>query len=129
MTTVRTRHAAALAAAFGLACASNHSAGPLPPDSTQAVGFLDTLEQRTFHYFWDLTNTANGLTPDRSPTPSFSSIAPVGFALTAYPIGVGRGEITPSQASHRVLPTPRFFRTPTQHPTTTHLPPPTSSPP
>ena len=119
MTTVRTRHAVALAATLGLACASNHSAGPLPPDSTQAVGFLDTLEQRTFHYFWDLTNTANGLTLDRSPTPSFSSIAAVGFALTAYPIGVERGYITRSQASQRVLTTLRFFWTATQDSTTT----------
>src|SRR6266849_4604420 len=116
MTTVRTRHAVALAATLGLACASNHSAGPLPPDSTQAVGFLDTLEQRTFHYFWDLTNTANGLTLDRSPTPSFSSIAAVGFALTAYPIGVERGYITRAQAVERVAATARFFRNAPQGP-------------
>src|SRR5258708_27940963 len=114
MTTVRNHHAVALAAALGLAFASDHSAGPLPPDSTQAVGFLDTLEQRTFHYFWDLTNSANGLTPDRSPTPSFSSIAAVGFALTAYPIGVERGYITRDQARQRVLTTLRFFWTATQ---------------
>ncbi len=72
------------------ACASNHSVGPPPPDTTGAGAFLDTLEQRTFAFFWDKTNTTNGLTPDRWPTPSFSSIAAVGFALTAYPIGVER---------------------------------------
>ena len=62
-----TQLAAALVATALVACAPNHSEGPPPPDSTQAAGFLDTLEERTFHYFWDLTNTTNGLTPDRSP--------------------------------------------------------------
>ena len=46
--------------------------------------FLDTLQHRTFNYFWLLTDPANGLTPDRAPTESFSSVAAVGFALTAY---------------------------------------------
>src|SRR5256886_9268827 len=54
---------------------------PPPPDSARAAAFLDTLEERTFHYFWDLTNTQNGLTPDRAPSPSFSSIAAVGFEI------------------------------------------------
>jgi hypothetical protein len=119
---IRTRAsklAATLATSICLACAPNHAEGPLPPDSAQTVGFLDTLEQRTFHYFWDLTNTANGLTPDRSPTPSFSSIAAVGFALTAYPIGVERGYITRDQARQRVLTTLRFFWTATQDSTAT----------
>ena len=100
--------------ALDLACSTNHAAGPPPPDSAQAAAFLDTLEVRTFHYFWDLTNTTNGLTPDRSPTPSFSSIAAVGFALTAYPIGVDRGYITRDQARQRVVTTLRFFWTATQ---------------
>src|SRR5437764_2245866 len=108
-----TQLAAALAAALLAACGTNHAEGPPPPDSAQAAGFLDTLEERTFHYFWDLTNTANGLTPDRSPTPSFSSIAAVGFALTAYPSCVDRGYITRAQAAVRTLTTLRFFWTAT----------------
>src|SRR5207247_7268676 len=91
------------------------SGGPPPPpvplDPVQAAAFLDTVEARTFHYFWDLTNASNGLTPDRSPTPSFSSIAAVGFALTAYPIGVERNYITRAQAAQRTLTTLRFFWT------------------
>jgi hypothetical protein len=105
--------AVALAAAILAGCGVNHSEGPPPPpvplDPTQAAAFLDTVETRTFHYFWDLTNAANGLTPDRSPTPSFSSIAAVGFALTAYPIGVERGYITRDEARQRVVTTLRFF--------------------
>ena len=49
------------------------------------------IEQRTFRWFWDNVNRKNGLVPDRWPTPSFSSIAAVGFALPAYAIGVERG--------------------------------------
>jgi len=48
--------------------------------------------------------------PDRAPTPAFSSIAAVGFALTAYPIGVERGYVTRAEARQRVLTTLRFFR-------------------
>jgi len=107
------------------ACSANHVESPPPPpppqpppptplDSAVAAGFLDTLEERTFHYFWDLTPTTNGLTPDRSPTQSFSSIAAVGFALTAYPIGVERAYITRAQAAARTLTTLRFFWTATQ---------------
>src|SRR2546430_13748267 len=96
-----TQLAAALVATALAACAPNHSEAPPPPDSTQAARFLDTLEERTFHYFWNLTNTTNRLTPHRSPTPSFSSIAPVGFALTAYPIGAERGCLTRSPTAAR----------------------------
>lgn len=97
-----------------LGCATNHPEGPTPPDSVQSAAFLDTLEERTFHYFWDLSNPTNGLTPDRSPSPSFSSIAAVGFALTAYPIGVERGYVTRAEAAARTLATLRFFWTSTQ---------------
>ena len=99
---------AALAALLLAACASNH---PLAPPPDPAIAFLDTLEQRTFHYFWDLTNPQSGLTPDRWPTQSFSSIAAIGFALTAYPIGVERGYVTRVQAAERTLRTLRFFWT------------------
>ena len=51
-----------------------------------------------------------GLTPDRGPSESFSSIAAVGFALTAYPIGVERGYITREDAVQRTLTTLEFFR-------------------
>ena len=44
--------------------------------------FLDDVQRRTFQYFWDTTNPANGLARDRYPTPSFASMAAVGFALT-----------------------------------------------
>jgi hypothetical protein len=67
------------------------------------------LERRTFQWFWDSANPANGLIPDHYPGPSFSSIASVGFGLTAYGIGVERGYITRAQAVDRTLATLRFF--------------------
>lgn len=71
--------------------------------------FLNDLEQRTFHYFWDTANAKNGLIPDRYPNTPFASIAAVGFGLTAYPIGVERGYISRAAARERVLATLRFF--------------------
>jgi hypothetical protein len=71
--------------------------------------FLVDLEERTFRFFWDTANPQNGLVPDRYPTPSGSSIAAVGFGLTAYPIGVERGYVSRAAARKRVLTTLRFF--------------------
>jgi hypothetical protein len=86
------------------------------PNSVLFDPFLTDLEERTFHFFWDTANPENGLIPDRYPTPSFASIAAVGFGLTAYPIGVERGYITRAAARQRVLITLRFFRrAPNQH--------------
>lgn len=86
----------------------------LPPLSAQAL--LADLEERNFRFFWDTTDTRTGLALDRWPTPSFSSIAAVGFALTAYPVGVMRGWVSRAQAAERVLTTLRFFDTAPQGP-------------
>jgi len=77
---------------------------------------VDDLQHRTFNYFWERTNAKNGLVPDRWPTPSFSSIAAVGFGLTAYGVGAERGWITRDQAIDRTLATLRFFDTAPQGP-------------
>ncbi len=71
--------------------------------------FLDDLEQRTFRWFWDLADPATHLIPDRAPTPSFSSVAAVGFGLTAYTIGAERGWVTRTEAAGRVAVTLRFL--------------------
>jgi hypothetical protein len=77
---------------------------------------IGDLQRRTFQYFWDTTDAATGLAPDRWPTPSFASIAATGFALTAYPIGVVNGWITRDQARARTLATLRFFANAPQGP-------------
>jgi hypothetical protein len=77
---------------------------------------IDDLERRTFEWFAHTTNRENGLVPDRWPTPSFSSVAAVGFGLTAWGIGAERGYITREEAASRVLTTLRFFRNAPQGP-------------
>lgn len=63
--------------------------------------FLEDLSQRTFRYFWDTTDPRTCLAPDRWPSAPFSSIAAIGFALTAYGIGAERGYVTREDAAKR----------------------------
>src|SRR5829696_8042219 len=81
-----------------------------------SADLVDDIQERTFRYFWDLAQPENGLIPDRWPTPSFSSVAAVGFGLTAYPIGVERGWVTREEARRRVLTTLRFLESAPQGP-------------
>ncbi len=86
-----------------------------PPPAAERVTFandealLDDVQRRTFNWFWETSNAENGLVNDRWPTQSFSSIAAVGFGLTAYGIGAERGWVTREAAAQRVLTTLRFF--------------------
>lgn len=93
------RRAAALCLLSLMACAP---AARLPTNNDALV---DDVERRTFHYFWDLADPQTYLIPDRAPTPSFSSIAAVGFGLTAYGIGAERGYVTREAAAERTLKT------------------------
>ena len=86
---------------IGLTLASCASVRPQRGDDA----LLDDVERRTFHYFWDLADPNTRLIPDRAPSPSFSSIAAVGFGLTAYGIGAHRGYVTREQAAERTLQT------------------------
>ncbi|WP_235429883.1 glucoamylase family protein [Xanthomonas sp. GPE 39] len=83
---------------------------PPKPVKPELPTLFSDIERRTFQFFWDTTNETNGLTPDRFPSRPFASIASVGFALTAYPIGVENGWISRNQAVDRTLTTLRFFR-------------------
>jgi len=83
--------------------------------SDQAL--LDDLLSRTFNFFWETANPANGLVPDRWPArPRLASIASVGFALTAYVAGVEASLVTRAAAAERTLATARFFATAPQGP-------------
>jgi hypothetical protein len=115
-TLLRTAVLAAACAASLSACGNHSMPTPVSPSSPRAQAFLDTLEQRTFAFFWERTDPATGLTPDRWPTQSFSSVAAIGFALTAYPIGVERGYVSRAQARDRVLTTLRSLWTAPQGP-------------
>jgi hypothetical protein len=81
----------------------------LSAPASRLPAFYDEIERRTFRFFWDTANRKNGLVPDRWPTPSFSSIAAVGFALPAYAIGAERGWCARADARDLTLTTLRFF--------------------
>jgi hypothetical protein len=71
--------------------------------SAEEIAFLDTLQHRTFLYFWNECNPHNGLIKDRSTEKSPASIAAVGFGVAAWAVGVERGWITREQAVERTL--------------------------
>lgn len=96
------RAAVAALVMFSVACATQPA-----PQNTDAL--IDDLEHRTFNWFWETSNAENGLVNDRWPTQSFSSIAAVGFGLTAYGIGAERGWVPREDAAKRVLTTLKFF--------------------
>ena len=92
---------------------------PAPPTESgppELPPLFRDIERRTFQFFWDTTNELNGLTPDRYPSRPFASIASVGFALTAYPIGVENGWVSRTQAVDRTLTTLKFFHDAPQGP-------------
>ena len=83
---------------------------PTPiPGGLSGQAFLDTVERRSFDFFWKVSDSTTGLTPDRALSPTFSSVAAIGFALTAYPIGASRGYITRGAAARRVLTTLKYL--------------------
>lgn len=77
--------------------------------STRELALADTVAERTFRWFWETTDSTTGLAHDRWPQRDFSSVASIGFALTAYPIGAERGWITREQAARRTLVTLKFL--------------------
>src|SRR5271169_3776486 len=70
---------------------------------------LDRLQRAAFDYFLSNYNPANGLVADTSRAGSPSSVAVVGFGLSAYPVAVERGWMTREAAVERTLVTLRFF--------------------
>ena len=71
---------------------------------------LDTLQRQSFDYFVHEVNSLNGLIADKTLAGAPASIAAVGLALSAYPVGVERAFITRAAAVERTLLTLRFFR-------------------
>lgn len=99
--------AGATLAMLGCATPSRNAPGAAPIDTDDP--FIAELQERTFRWFWDNTPHHHGLTPDRWPSRTFSSVTAIGFALTAYGVGVERGWVSRAQAAERTLNTLRFF--------------------
>ncbi len=101
---MRRHHGAAIAIALAVSAAA---AAPARAQSTEAL--LDTLQHRSFQYFWDEANPSNGLIKDRSTPGSPCSIAAVGFGLSALCVGIDHGWITREAGRDRVLTTLETF--------------------
>ncbi|MFN8588855.1 MAG: glucoamylase family protein [Candidatus Eisenbacteria bacterium] len=123
----------AAALAGGVACASQRSPAPRLPKGAAGVlaprfedfppesrAFVDTLQHRTFQWFWDTADPVTGLTPDRWPTKSFASVAAMGFGLASYPVGVEHGWVTREAAAKRTFETLRFLWLAPQDSASTH---------
>lgn len=79
------------------------------PDSLDDELFTELVQQTAFDFFWYEANPENGLIRDRSTAGSSSSIAAVGFGLSALTVGVDRGWLTRAEARERILNTLSFF--------------------
>jgi hypothetical protein len=90
--------------------ASTRSLSPQWKIDADHLRFLNQLERDTFDFFWNTTNPKSGLTPDRFPGDSASSVAAVGFSLTSNLVGVERHYITRAEAAKRTLTTLRFLK-------------------
>jgi hypothetical protein len=72
--------------------------------------WLDDMQRAAFDYFAQSVDPRNGLVPDTSRANSPVSIAVVGFALSAYPVGVRRGWMSRTDALRHSVAALRFFR-------------------
>lgn len=75
---------------------------PRPPYtfSAEDEAFLTEVQRGCFNFLWNAGDPATGMVPDRSSITTVS-VAGVGFQLSAFPVGVARGWITPAQALDR----------------------------
>ena len=110
--------AVTVALLLGACNGASRTSGPFPSQSPSDP-FLDTVQTRTFQWFWDVTDPTTGLTPDRWPSRTFSSVGAIGFGLSAYIVGAERGYVTRAQAAERTLNTLRYLWRLPQGPTAT----------
>src|SRR5438132_2138356 len=71
---------------------------------------FDLLERQAFDYFVHEANPVNGLVADKTQEGAPASIAAIGLALAAYPVGAERAFMTRAEAVERTLAALRFFR-------------------
>ena len=114
---MRPRGCGTLAHYIAVNAATAHVAGAgthasVADDATRLADevMLNHLQHAAFNYFLKTSNPRNGLVADTTRHGSPSSIAVVGFALSAYPVAVERGWIERADAVERSLNALRFFR-------------------
>lgn len=97
---------------FFLGCSESKEKIPFNSNyvlSAEDEQFLDTLQYKTFRFFLDEVNRENGLIPDRTQDWSASSIAAVGWGVTAWAIGAERNWIPRQEAVDLTLASLRFL--------------------
>src|SRR2546425_11329601 len=77
--------------------------------TAQQEKLLSDLQSDAFKYFIHEVNPDNGLVVDSTKEGWPSSIAAVGMALSAYPVGVEHGFLEREDAIERTLKELRFF--------------------
>jgi hypothetical protein len=70
---------------------------------------LDRLQWESFQYFLEETNPDSGLVADKTQERWPASIAAIGLALAAYPVGIERGFIGREEAARRIATTLEFL--------------------
>lgn len=80
-----------------------------PDAGSPSHRLLEELQRVTFDFFIHECNEHNGLISDKTRSDYPASIAAVGLALAAYPVGVSCGYMKRSEAVRRALRTVRFF--------------------
>lgn len=94
---------------LNVASAKPDALGPGELLSLGDEDLLDRFQAAAFGYFLETVNGENGLVPDTSRPGAPASIAVVGFALSAYVVGVERGWIEREKAAALTLAALRFF--------------------
>ena len=87
----------------------------IPAETMDDEKFLHELEKDSFKYFIGEANPENGLIKDSSRPGSPSSVAVVGFGLTALCIGAERGWMPKRKAYKRALQILRTFKNDIPH--------------
>jgi hypothetical protein len=89
----------------GLGSSKTEIATPEPFQTDE--DFLEEVQRSSFDYFWFEVNPNNGLIRDINSPASCSSIAAIGFGLTAIGIGVDHEWVSRDQGAARTLKTLR----------------------
>jgi len=84
------------------------SVAPFHPP-TENGEYLNTVQEKTFRYFWDFAHPMSGLIPERTATPNIVTSGGTGFGISALVVGVYRQWITRPQAVERLLKMVKFL--------------------
>lgn len=93
----------ALSGTFSLAVRTGiNPSNKFPVISDSAL--LDTVQERTFSYFWDYGHPVSGLARDKSNTSELDdcSVGGTGFGILCIPIAINRGFITRAEGLARL---------------------------